>query len=264
MEIIFGLAGLALIALWVLSFIGLLFPAKFQKFKKSAPVTRKDVFLVLFFGSIILILLMVFNAPDPESSGTSPVVHSVVEAKPKYEIVADEKRGNVTRKVEVELPTRLNKSQLETIANEIKSADSKDYERTFIMYRIKGENSVAAWATTHFDPDLSVKFIGLSADDFKKLLALNLDVDGEVVGQWVSPNGFTDHIDVIYKKGQQYFKKDFYIDASMNAHEMVKDGDTFRYKEPAETQYFVINSNGDLEYKGSTSLTFLAKKLENY
>ncbi|ENX35800.1 hypothetical protein [Acinetobacter courvalinii] len=264
MDFIFGLAGLALIALWVLSFIGLLFPAKFQKFKKSAPITRKDVFLVLLFGSIILILLMVFNAPDPESNGTSPVAHSLPEAKPVYEIVADEKRGNITRKIEVELPTRLNKSQLETIANEIKNADSNKYERTFIMYRIKRENSVAAWATTHFDPDLSVKFIGLSADDFKKLLAIKLDIDGEVVGQWLSPNGLTDHIDVIYKKGQQYFKKDFYLDATMKPDEMVKEGNTFRYKDPAETQYFVINSNGDLEYKGSTSLTFLAKKLENY
>lgn len=259
----------AILALWVIIFIGLVNPKRLQSLSKDKPVTRAYILLMGLLGTTILIIIGVFTAPDIEHNSAAPsslqqTTQTVTESEPKYEIISDDKRGNITRKVQVELPSRLSKQQLEIIANQIKDADSTKYERTFIMYRIQGEKSVAAWATIRFDPNLDAKLIGLSADDFKKLLALKLDVDGEVIGQWVSPNGMTDHIDVIYKKNKQYFKKDFYLDATMKPHEMVRDGDTFRYKDLAETQYFVINSNGDLEYHGSSGNVYLAKKLDSY
>lgn len=274
MEAIFVLSFLAVIVLWVLTLIGLVSPKKFQNFRKSKPVTRGQVLLVGFVGTIILSIIITLTAPDPNQN--TAIAENIADAskpstdtqqseyKPDYEIISDDKRGNITRKVQVELSKRLTKQQLELIANQIKDADKENYERTFIMYRIEGEKSVAAWATTHFDPNLEIKFIGLNADDFNKLLSLKTDVDGEVIGTWISPNGLTDHIDVIYKKGQQYFKKEFYIDATMKPYELVKDGNTFRYKDPNETQYFVIDTNGDLEYRGESGNVYLAKKIESY
>lgn len=264
------------ILIWALTIIGLINPSKFDKHTNGKRLTRLQILLFGFVGTIISLVLIVLAAPDPSHKADAPVAQVKVdnstdikemsqpEAISSYEIVSDDKRENITRKVQVELAKRVTRQQLELIANEIKNADKETYERTFIMYRIKGEKSVAAWATSHFDPNLEIKFIGLNADDFRKLLSLKHDVEGEVIGEWVSPNGFTDHIVVIYKKGKQYFKQDYYVNATMKPKELVKDGDTFRYKEASETQYYVIDANDDLEYRGESGNVYLAKKLNNY
>lgn len=276
MEVIFVLSFLALIAVWVFTLIGLISPNRLQSLRKSKELTRKDVLIGGAIISVILFIVIGMTAPDLANDDQSKIVSANVvnseieEAKNTesenikidYEIVSDDKRRNITRKVSVELPERISERQLRQIANEIKNEDSNSYERTFIMYRIKGEKSVAAWATTHFDPNLDIHFIGLNSDDFKKLLNLKLDVDGEVVGQWVSPNGLTDHIVVLYKKDKKYFKQDFYIDATVKPYELLKDGNTYQYKDPNETQYFVIDKNRNLEYRGESGNIYIAKELE--
>ena len=272
MEVIFVLSFLALIAVWVLTFIGLISPKRLQNLRKSKKVTRKEVLIGGVIGSIILLIVIGVTAPDSVNNGQNntisanvPVPEKIAESespKVKYDIIFDDKKRDIVRKVSVELPERISEQQLRQIANEIKSEDHNSYERTFIMYRIKGEQSVAAWATTHFDPSLEVKFIGLSSDNFKKLLNVKHDVDGEVIGQWISPNGFTDHIIVLYKKDKKYFKQDFYIDATLKPYELLKNGTTYRYKDPDETQYFIIDSSGDLEYHGESGNIYKALKFE--
>lgn len=276
MEVIFVLSFLALIAVWVLTFIGLISPKRLQNLRKSKEVTRKNILIGGVIGSVILLIVIGMTAPDPindvqnnNTSANAPVSEKIVEKKAEpeslkvnYEIISDDKTRGIVRKVSVELPKRISEQQLRQIANEIKNSDSKGYDRTLIMYRIKDEQSVAAWATTHFDPSLEVKFIGLSSDNFKKLLNIKHDVDGEVIGQWISPNGFTDHIVVLYKKDKKYFKQDFYIDATLKPYELLKDGATYRYKDPDETQYFIIDSGGNLEYHGESGKIYKALKFE--
>lgn len=278
METISVIAGLLIFVVWGIAIIGLINPKWLQgKKENSKLMTRKEIGFGTLGATVLLGIIGVVTSPSPTNTDgndqkeivSANAIDNEKNADSKnlkidYVIISDDKKRNITRKVSVELPERISEQQLRQIANEIKNEDSDNYERTFIMYRIKGEKSVAAWATTHFDPNLDIHFIGLSSEDFKKLLNLKYDVDGEVIGQWVSPNGVTDHIDVIYKNGQQYFKKEFYIDATMKPYELVKDGDTFHYKDPNETQYFVIDANGDLEYRGETSLVYLAKRIESY
>lgn len=272
--VLFFLSFFSAILIWALTIIGLINPSKFDKHTNGKRLTRLQILLFGFVGTIVSIILIGLTAPDPSQKADAPVAQikadnsatlkdvNLPEQIPNYLIVSDDKRGNITRKVQVELSKRVTRQQLEIIANEIKNADKETYERTFIMYRIKGEKSVAAWATSHFDPNLEIKFIGLNADDFRKLLSLKHDVEGEVIGAWVSPNGFTDHIDVIYKNDKQYLKQDFYLDATMDPDELIKKGDTYRYKDPDETQYYVIDASGDLEYRGESGNIYLAKKLK--
>lgn len=276
MEVIFVLSFLALIAVWAFTLIGLISPKRLQSLRKSKELTRKDILIGGAIGSIILFIVIAMTAPDPANDDQSKIVSAndinsereeeknteSENIKIDYEIITDDKKRNITRKVSVELPERISEQQLRQVANEIKNEDSNSYERTFIMYRIKGEKSVAAWATTHFDPNLDIHFIGLSSDDFKKLLNLKLDIGGEVVGRWISPNGLTDHIVVFYKKNKKYFKQDFYIDATLKPYELLKDGTNYRYKNPDETQYFIIDSKGDLEYHGESGNIYIAKQFE--
>lgn len=68
MSFIFMLFFIALVTLWVFSFIGLVNPKKWQRLQKNKDVTRKDVFIGCIAGSAILIIVMVVTAPDPETS----------------------------------------------------------------------------------------------------------------------------------------------------------------------------------------------------
>ena len=65
MSFIFMLTFIALVTLWIFSFIGLVNPKKWQRLQKNKDVTRKDVFIGCIAGSAILIIVMVVTAPDP-------------------------------------------------------------------------------------------------------------------------------------------------------------------------------------------------------
>jgi hypothetical protein len=52
---------------------------------------------------------------------------------------------------------------LRAIATQLKNSDAHTYERTFIVYYLPGmEIGSLAWATSHFDPELQVRIIGVT------------------------------------------------------------------------------------------------------
>lgn len=199
--------------------------------------------------------------------GSSPVEQSetaqnITIDSTAYTIRSDEKKSNIVRKVHVELPKRLSEKQLEVVANEIKSSDQNNYERTLIMYRIKDEKSVAAWATTHFDPDLEINFIGLDADKYNTLLKMVRQIDGEKVGEWYATNGY-EHIVVIYKKDGQYFENSYYEDTNTTpqSKKLKFESGKYSYADSDENWHFKVNGKGDLEYWGENGNSTTAKKL---
>lgn len=73
MEVIFVLSFLAVIALWVLTLIGLVSPKKFQNFRKSKPVTRGYVLLFGFVGTVILTIIIAMSAPKDNNAPVAQV-----------------------------------------------------------------------------------------------------------------------------------------------------------------------------------------------
>ncbi len=213
----------------------------------------------------LLIAVFLVGCSDSIPSNTTPVneqIENVVQQQEAlYTIVSDEQRGSIIRKVNVELPARINKAQLEQLAYKIKNSDNTSYERTLIMYRIAGEKSVAAWATTHFDPDLEVRLLGLSSDKYKELLNTKIAVEGEIIGKWISPNGFGDHIIVFYKKNNKYFMQNFYVDAILKPDELSKNGNAYRFRDTDEKTYYVVDRNNDLEEHSESGNIYLSKKM---
>lgn len=68
MEFIFVLSFLAVIALWVLTLIGLVSPKKFQNFSKGKPVTRGQVLLLGFVGTVVFSIIISITAPDANNN----------------------------------------------------------------------------------------------------------------------------------------------------------------------------------------------------
>ena len=151
MDVVFILSFLALITVWVFTFIVFFTPNRLQILKRNKELTQKNILIGAVVTSIILFIIIGVAVLDPANNDhgefISKSVLNVEEnkkvkiAQPEnlninYRIVSDEKRGNITRKVNVELSKRVSEKELRQIANEIKNEDSNSYEGTFIMYRI--------------------------------------------------------------------------------------------------------------------------------
>lgn len=72
-----------------------------------------------------------------------------------YSITKDESLGTIKRTVEVQIEAPADEEALERLAHKIKDSRKTSYERTFIGWRIAGQTG-PYYATTHFNPDLSV------------------------------------------------------------------------------------------------------------
>lgn len=111
----------------------------------------------------------------------------VSDAKPtQYTVLEDEKLGRIKRSVELLLAERIEVADLERLAHEIRDGDQTKYERTFIGWRVVGDDLEGMyWASTHFDPDLDVKIIGPTAAEYAYLRTLNPVVFGVEQGSWI-------------------------------------------------------------------------------
>lgn len=76
----------------------------------------------------------------------------------KYEILNDNRTANIKRSVDVRINKEVSKEALGNIAERIK-ADFQ-FERTFISYYLPEMTvGAGAWATSHYDPNLSVSIL---------------------------------------------------------------------------------------------------------
>lgn len=259
-----------LFMLWVVLGIALIKPEQF-KAKNHAPLSRQQL---LMFGGIstLIIIFLMLVIPSNGDENTSAVVDTPVamvnnKKDVTYHIVNDESKQNIFRKVNVELEERISEKDLSDLAYKIQAMDQQNYERTLIMYRIKGEKSLAAWATTHFDPDLEVNLIGLDARHYRVLLDNDRPFDGELVGEWYGNTGSGEHIIVIYKKDGKYFEKTFYNhedgSGDLEPKKLNYKQGKYSYADSDENWHFLINESGDLEYWGDSGNSITAKKIES-
>jgi len=182
------------------------------------------------------------------------------EASTSYKIVEDNRTGNIKRSVEVVLEKKLEEDDLRKIAEKIKGSDGRDYERTFIGYHIKQKDDSGYWATTHYNPDLEVRILGLSetepSSSEKKVIGTWLD-DRPLIGSKVT---------VYYSKDGRLVFENTYTDGSSTT-EIVESKDPRGKKlEDARGnsfgEYYIINSSNQLEFWGKNGNYYTARSLD--
>ncbi|PHX39582.1 hypothetical protein AO263_21590 [Pseudomonas sp. NZIPFR-PS5] len=94
-----------------------------------------------------------------------------------YSVIKDESKGNIKRSVEVVLPERVDQPTLEALAKEIKDSNPTQFQRTFIGWRIIGDEGQAYWAKTDYLPALTVQFLGSTVADYAKVKASSTNAD---------------------------------------------------------------------------------------
>lgn len=179
----------------------------------------------------------------------------------EYKILEDVVKRNIKRTVEVELPERLDETELTKLAEHIKGLSNKEVERTFIGYRIAGADpNQAYWATTNYNPNLEVKIMGESATSYENMKGQGLP-EGDVIGSWMVNRGMEYRMTAYSKNGQTYIQSvygdgsssdDLYILTETDKGTKLEEDNDFG-------EYFIINSKGGLEFWSDNGNYYTAK-----
>ena len=225
-------------------------------------------FLQAALGSLAMVALFSCGDSQPESRGTVGVA-SEVKTTPReaiYTIVDTDIVPGVKRSLAIRLNQKVSEEVLRSIALELKNADQNEYERIFITYTLPGmEVGAGAWATTHFNPDLKVNILGLTAEEETTLANEPENPSREVVGRWLAQSLLTARFIIYLENGKPYMEQKL-KDGSMLNKELVKKtssrGQRFEEKEGSRFgEYYLIDRRGNLEVGDQDGLIATATKI---
>ncbi len=205
------------------------------------------------------------NQTQPEPASTPS---SAIPADVTYTVIDETKLPGIKRSVDIRLNKHVSKDTLTAIAKAVKASDSSTYERTFIGYYLPDMQVHAGyWATTHYNPDLDVRILGLSADAATKLSAKPETTDRDEIGRWLDESPFAGKRIVIFRDKGKLFMESTYKDGSSGSNEIVESQSPLgrRFNKPGGStagDHWVLDSNGDLQLRDDEGLISTAKKLQ--
>jgi len=202
-----------------------------------------------------------------EKVQTKQIVTKNEEDDVTYSIIDSDTFLDYKRSLDVRLNKKVSEATLRTIALKLKAQDSRSYERTFICYYLPGmEVGAGAWATTHFNPNLKVKILGMTADQEKTLKQLPDDPSREVIGIWLDESPFIGSRITIFRQNRKLFMENMYTDGSSGKKEIVEKLSgrkrTFRRKEGSSVgEFYLIDKHGNLQMWDQEGIIWTAKKI---
>lgn len=192
---------------------------------------------------------------------------SMIPEDVNFSILKTETIPNIKRSLDVRLNKRVSEDVLRAIALKIKNQDSRAYEKTFITYYLPGMIvDSGAWATTHFNPILEVRILGLSVAEEAKLTAVPNQDDRQIIGIWIDDRiGMGERITIYSKNGLLYYEQAF-KDGSNLVKEVIEKksplGRRFEKKEGSSAgDYRIIDSDGNLQFGDRDGVYATAKKI---
>jgi hypothetical protein len=211
--------------------------------------------------SILVISTFLFSCTNESS------IEATGEILTEYRVVKDEAKHNIKRSIEVVLEKKASVSELETLARKLRNSNPTSFQRTFIGYFILDDNKESGyWASSHFNPNLEVKILGLTIEQEKSLAEQQLSKDlGVFLGSWLEDRPMIGRKISIFDAGDFLILEDSYPDGVSVSKKMksrneqgglrVEDADGNDFGE-----FFLINSKGNLEFWSKNGNYYTAKK----
>jgi len=173
------------------------------------------------------------------------------------------------RSLEIRISRRVPQDVLRAIALKIKSEDSRTYERTMIAYYLPGMTvGSGAWATTHFNPSLEVRILGLSAEAEESLRNQKVTGRREVMGTWLCEAPMPRRI-MLYRLNNKVFLEETYNDGSGHTNEVIErkvsggirlDKKEKRPVEMEADEHWLLVRQGDLRIRDNEGVIETAKR----
>lgn len=153
------------------------------------------------------------------------------------------------RTVEVMLPERVSEKQLTTLAKHLHEPRDGN---TFIGYYIEDEGDYAYWATTHYDPEMTVRIIGSTQAQEQETESAFEDADYNIVGKWRVNRGYSSIITILEEGGNKLLIQRFQDGSEMNEplQEREVGGNTQLSDEGGRQigEYYIIGEDGRLQF----------------
>tara|TARA_R110000737_G_scaffold246939_1_gene257161 strand:- start:1571 stop:2278 length:708 start_codon:yes stop_codon:yes gene_type:complete len=170
-----------------------------------------------------------------------------------YTIIKED-RNRVLKKVNIsiQLKQEVSLTELKEIALIIKE-ERKSFKNLFIFHYLPGHKTDSgAWASTHFSPDLEVKILGTTKEDWIEMDKVK--VTGEIKNIWLDNNPMAPNKIYLVRENQKLYMKTIYpksslTDGSEIIEEIVekKKGNVTRYDfKNTHGEYYIIEKNGNL------------------
>ncbi|MGD8451304.1 MAG: hypothetical protein PVJ57_05745 [Phycisphaerae bacterium] len=248
--------------------------------RMTHPGASLTVFLSLAVACSTQTLLLGCGRSDTQSSeqreaqnvqgeqAASKLESPVAPSEGTYTIIRSSTIPGVKRTVDVCVSKRISEAELRTMALEIKAQDLGQYERTFISYYLRGmEVGHGAWATTHFNPDLEVCILGLTAEEEQQSSTSRPSAAREVIGCWLDDRPHAGGRITIFTEGGKLFIERAFKDGTVLKKELVEKrsplGRRFDEAEGAWAgNHWLIGADGNLQLRDNDGLISTAKKIE--
>ena len=180
----------------------------------------------------------------------------------EFSIINVSTLGSLKRTVNVRLSQRVSKDVLRMMAQKLYVPG---YDRTFISYWLPHmEVGTGAWATTHFNPDLEIRVLGMTPKQFETLIGVPSRVTilpDELIGKWVLDMGEESYRITIYQKQGVLYAEDTFLDGSGSTWKLIEkaspQGRRFEESSPSwdADDYYLLDNHGDL-YMGDAEGLF--------
>ncbi len=216
--------------------------------------------------SVSILCLLALAACAEEATPTSTAT-PIIPADIPYSVIDTDIVPSIKRSLDVRLNKKVSEDVLRAIALELKSNDSRQYDRTFIVYYLPGMTvDAGGWGTTHFDPTLDVRILGLTAQEEQALLTERAPSDLEVIGSWLNESSFMGGRITIYREdGKLYMELKFSDGSSLNEELEEKSaplGQRFDWIVGSGSgDHWIIDKEGNLQIRDSEGLISTAKRI---
>lgn len=196
------------------------------------------------FNKLIALTLLITSCSQSSSDQNGIPVNQEVSLP---EIKIENQELNTTLKkasFDIRLSKRISEKEIELIAQDIKK-ENPGFDRYFILYYLPDMKiGTGAWATSHYNPNLSVEILGISDEEEEKMANAALP-SGELIGKWFDNRPYVENTMVIYKQDGVYKLRQTYKDGSFGDKDLTKKGNKFIYENDFG-EYIKIESDGAL------------------
>jgi len=196
----------------------------------------------IFFILMLLGGSLVFFIFNPKTSANNQ--------KSEYKVLKA-KSDDFKCSYDIELKQEMTKTDLKAIANQVRSREPNKCSKFFIVYYLPNMiRGSGGWATSHFNPNLEVKILGLTIDQeeniSKKITSDNL------IGSWVDNRPYVGSITTLEKSEGIYTMVTLFNDGGSSEYNMVQkqydQGTGYTNAKTSEFgEYFIINNQGNLD-----------------
>ncbi len=187
-----------------------------------------------------------------------------------YSIISEDNFRDDRRTVQVRLDKKVSAETLKIIAQNIKNAEHAKFQRTFIIYYLPDMKvGSGGWATSHFEPNLKVSILGLTAKEENAITqdAKTASAGLDVVGIWLDEDAYAGATITIYRENKKLYVESKYKDGSESTAEMTEtklNNGTKMVEKSGNPhgEYLVLDKNGALQAGGKNGIFLTYKKLQ--